>query len=327
MLIKSKDEVGNTIKQISEFQNGNILPLKTGIEHLDMHLLGGLTPSIKVGICAMSGFGKTHFLEDLLTGLSKHNDMSDVVFLQCNWEIPQFKQILRDLSRSTGKSVKDVLFSPPSKEDITIYSEVTAKYKADNLYIQKRPSTPLEFYNDAMELVEKYKESKIIISIDNLENVLVESGNQQAEMVKVLSYINQISMAHSHVSFLILNQMNRSLAQRTEPMQQFPQEQDIFGTGAFFKLCDVILGIHMPFKLGLKEYGVFSTNRYKYIDDSFKKKGTGKNSKFKAGGNIFYHYLKSRDIALEYDIQDLFVEKIFDVPEDKEEEKITEFDY
>lgn len=69
----------------------------------------------------------------------------------------------------------------------------------------------------------------------------------------------------------------------------------------------------------LEEYGVFNPDRrYLYIDNMFKKpvRGGAKTTSFNSIGNIFYHIIKARGIEEEYDVKNLYVEKIFDAPKE-----------
>lgn len=330
MLVKSEDEIKNTIQQLSKLQSGEIKPLVTSIPHLDYHLLSGAIPSTIVSIVAKSGGGKTFFLEKILSGIEKSNNTDDIIFLQCNWEISQLKQVVRDLVKNTGKSAKDILFSAPTAKDKEDYSKITAKYKKDNLYLQTKPATPEEFFEDVKILISRYPDKKIVVSLDNLENTRVVSGNQKDKMDQVLSYINILAKSHKYIIFFILNQENRDNSDRQDPNKHFPETSSIYGTGQLEKISDVLVMLDMPFKDNIKKYGLFPKTRYRYIPDSFKIKGSGRNDSFNGDGNLYYFYKKSRDISLSEDIQNVFVEKIFDVLEDtppQNQEKDDEFKF
>jgi len=315
MLKKQKEATAEAVKQISIFQKGEIVPLKTGISHLDYHSMGGLYPGTVLGIVALSGHGKTWELESIMEGVSNNNNSEDFVVLNCNWEIETFKQIVRDLSKSTGKTVEQILLNLPSDADKMKYSEALVKHRKDNVYIQSEPANPKTFIEDVTELIQKYPDKQLIVSIDNLENVLTEGKNQKEVMDDIIRAINILKKQHKYIVFIILNQMNREIESRTDPVQHFPRESDIYGTSSFFKLCDIVFAKHLPYKLGIKDYGLFPKDRFKYLEQSFIKEGAGKNNKFLGMGNGFIHYLKSRSVGEEYDRKDLYGLKIFDAPE------------
>lgn len=313
MLKTSSELISTTISQIEDFQHGRVRPISTGIPHLDKHLLGGFTPSTVLGICGLSGDGKTFLLEQINKNLiDEHGE--DVVLLQCLWELEIFKIVVRDLSKSTNKTIKEVLFQMPDSDIKVKYEKVFDRYRGENLYFQTEPTNRVVFATDVEELISKYPDKKIVVTIDNLENILVDDETQKKAMDSLMTTINKLKKTHPFIVFIILNQLNREMAERVgDPKNHFPREGDIYGTSALFKLCDVVIIKHIPYKRGVDRYGVFSNERYKYIESDFKHVGA-KTSSFNAVGVVFYHYVKSRNIEEEYDKMDVFAERLFYAP-------------
>lgn len=318
-IISSKDLVNDSVKLIAKFQSGNIKPIQTGIDHLDENLLGGLFPSTVLSIVGLSSHGKTYFGEQIKNNiLSEYAD--DVIFIDCLWELEMFKILVRDISKTTGVSIRSILTEKPNEIDLEKYKQVVNKYRADNIYVQPEPVSYNVFMEDISLIIEKHKGKKIVVMIDNLENILVAGSGQKEAMDELVRGVNILKKQHPFISFIILNQLNRELENRENPANMFPRESDIYGTASLFKLSDVVVAKHLPYRLGIKKYGVFSTNRYQYIPDEFKSR-TGKS--FDSLGVAFYHYLKSRGVEEEYDKRDLFCERIFEVP--KEESSLTDY--
>jgi KaiC/GvpD/RAD55 family RecA-like ATPase len=312
MLKRSQDLIKETQEQIHNFQHGLVKPISTGIAHLDYHLLGGLTPSTVLGICGLSTHGKTFFLEQINANVVKHED---VVLLQCLWELELFKIVVRDLAKKTKKTVKEVLFQMPDSDTKDKYLEIYERYNSNNMYFQTEPVSTDVFAEDIEGLIRNYPNKKIVVTVDNLENILVTSETQKLTMDKLISVINKLKKTHPFIIFIVLNQLNREVAERTgDPKNHFPREGDIYGSSALFKLCDVLVVKHLPYKLGIEKYGVFSQDRFSYQGVSEFKLTGNKTCQLDSVGVAFYHYLKSRNIEEEYDRQDVFGERIFGKP-------------
>lgn len=326
-IVQSKEVVNQAIKQIVSFYTGETKPLSTGVDHLDWHLCGGLKAGDVLGIVGLSSHGKTHFLERISRHLE--NTYEDVVFVKMLWELELMKVLIREMAEATNRSVRDVISKPPTEEEKAIYSQIAKKYRKENMLLQNEPVTPQTFEKDVMEVIKNNPDKKIILSIDNLENSLVQGTTQREAFDEIIRTINVLKKRHPYIVFIVLNQLNREILGRTNPENHFPTDADIFGSSSLLKLCDVLVVKHIPTRLGIEKYGVFSNKRYKYIegDDFFYR---GKNtSSFDAVGCSFYHYIKSRFIEEEYDRKDLFVERMFSAPKEEEEEHKSskDFDY
>lgn len=329
-LVKSKDLIDDSVRMLHKFQSGEIQPLKTGIDHLDRKLLGGLRPSDVVGICALPFHGKT-YLEERISSHMEEENGEEVIFVKCLWELEMFKKVIRELSKGSNKSVDEVINEMPDEETKALYGRLLDKYRKDNIYVQGEPVGVNEFITDIKEAIEAHPDKKIVVTIDNLENALLEGRPQKEVMDSIIQAINKLKKQHPYIVFIVLNQLNRELQDRTDnPKNHFPIERDIYGSGALFKIADVVLVLNMPFRMNINDrYGVFPKNRYQYIDDSFKCSTKGKTMSFDPRGKLFYHYLKYRNVEETYDIDDIYIEQIFETPEptSQEEDDRTGFDF
>lgn len=313
-LTKGKDVINGVVKQIQQFYEGKIQPLKTDIPYIDHHLLGGFYPSTVMSIVALSQHGKTYELEKILTNLEK-NHGKDTVFVKNLWELSLFKVVVREMAKITNQPVRAVLTKIPEKDSAKLYKEICDRYRKDNMYLQPLPVAPEQFFEETKDIIKKHPDNKIVVSIDNLENALLSEGkSQKTTMDEIIQYVNILNKMHPFIVFIILNQVNREYAERIEtPKHHLLQDKDIYGSSALYKISDVVMGKILPYRLGLDKFLSFSNHRYKYIDDKFKHIGAN-TSMFDSIGNAFFQFLKSRDIVEEYDRKDLFVDKIFDSP-------------
>jgi len=293
--LRTGEDIANeAAAQIESFQSGEIKPIATGIPHLDEALMGGLLPSTVVTLAGYSYHGKSWELEKAQRHIAV--TYPDVIMLNANWELEGFKVISRDLSYRTGKTVRDVLFNKPQGEEINAFKKVFDTYKRPGLFFQPEPVTSDQFEVDVMWLVENYPKNRIVVCIDNLENILVDSGTQKICMDKMLYRINVLKKRHPFISFIILNQLNNDIIKRMDNLKAHaPVQSDLYGTGQLFKISDVVMIKVMPERLGLQDkFMVFGNGMYPHLE-AYKVPSSGKTTSFDPFGKIFYFYLKARE--------------------------------
>lgn len=314
-LHKSTELTDNTVKLIKDFQSGKVQPITTGISHLDKACGRGLTPSLIIGIVARSFSGKTYDLERIQSHIRANHP--DVIQFHANWELNFFKILLRDISQKTGKSQTDILYDNPSKEDLLKLKEVCDLHRNENIYYQNEPVTPDQFFEDVKKLIEMYPTKRIVVTVDNLENILDSKNNQKSSIDAFLTQVNRLKDMHWFISFIILNQLNDNILQRIDnPKQHKPKESDIYSSGQFFKLCDVLYVKVLPWRLHITDkFMVFSKEAYDWLEE-FKVIGSGNTASFEPNGIAYYFYLKRRGSDIK-DLQDIFAERIFKKEEAK----------
>ena len=320
-LIKSKDLTNKSVKLISRFKSGELVPVSTGISHLDEALLGGLLPGTVVGIVARSQHGKTYDAERI----SEHllNNHKDIIYVHCNWEMSHFKLLVRDISTRTGDTVKQVLFDPLTEKSKEQFKEICDIHRNENVYYQNEPVSAETFNDDIEELIKNFPDHKIVVTIDNLENILRTGGTQKDCMDALLYKINVLKNKHEFIAFIILNQMNQNYLLRMENIKnQRPMESDIYGSDQLTKLCDVLYVKMIPWKLGLRErFMVFGEHQYDWLEEHKLDTDTATTS-FDPYGRAFYFYIKNRQPEDMKNNKDLFIEQIFKKDEaDKPKEK------
>ena len=309
-LYQSTELTNNTVTLINKFQTGEIKPISVGIPHLDKVLMGGLLPSTILGIVARSQNGKSYDLERIQRHLLDTQD--DVVIVNCNWELTFFKILVRDICQRTGKTMDEVLFNNPTEEELKKLGEICKSHRNENIYYQNEPVNAKQFAVDIDSIIQKYPDKKIVVSIDNLENVLDEKGSQKTAMDALLYEINRLKGLHPYICFIILNQMNDNYILRADNIKgQRPIESDVYGSGQLLKLCDVLYIKMLPWRLGIREkFMVFGKDSYDWLEDYKLYSDNGNTASFEPLGVSYYFYLKRRNADIK-DIQDVFAERIF----------------
>ena len=293
--LKTGETIANeAARQIGAFQRGEIQPITTGIPHLDDALMGGLLPSTVLAIGGYSFHGKSYELEKAQRHIAE--TYPDVIMLNATWELEGFKVISRDLSFQMGKTVKEVLFTPPSDNEISTFKKVLDTYRRPGLFFQPEPVTSEQFEEDVMWLADQYPDNRIVVCIDNLENILVDKGGQKECMDRMLYRINVLKKRHKFISFIVLNQLNNDIIKRIDNLKgHAPVQSDFYGTGQLFKIADVVVIKVMPTRMGIQDkFMVFGTGMYPHLE-SYKLPSTGKTTSFDPFGKIFYFYLKARE--------------------------------
>ena len=184
----SKELTDETVKLITKFKSGELKPVPTGIEHLDQALLGGLLPGTVLGIVGRSGHGKSYDMERIQRTILKKDP--EVVYMNANWELSHFKLLVRDISFRTKESVKEVLFTPLTEDSKKQLKGICDTHRTENVYYQNEPVTSDVFEEDVASLIKKYPNSKIVVAVDNLENILIDKGSQKECMDRLLYKVN-----------------------------------------------------------------------------------------------------------------------------------------
>ena len=308
-LHKSTSLTNKTVSLITDFQSGKVKPITTGIPHLDKACGRGLTPSLIVGITARSFSGKTFDLERIQSHIREHHP--DVIQFHANWELNFFKILLRDIAQKTGKTQSEILYNNPTSEDLIELGKVCDLHRNDNIYYENEPVTPEQFFEDVKELIKLHPNERLIVTVDNLENILDTKNNQKSSIDAFLTQVNRLKDMHWFISFIILNQLNDNILQRIDnPKQHKPKESDIYSSGQFYKLCDVLYVKILPWRLHITDkFMVFSKETYPWLED-FKLFGNGNTASFDPNGVAYYFYLKRRGSDIK-DIEDIFAERIF----------------
>ena len=316
MLHKSTALTDKTIQLIADFQSGKVQPITTGIPHLDKACGKGLTPSLIVGITARSFSGKTYDLERIQSHIRKNH--TDVIQLNANWELNFFKILLRDISQKTNKSQSEILYDNPTAEDLIKLKDICDEHRNDNIYYENEPVSPEQFFEDVKEVIRLHPKERIVVTVDNLENILDTKNNQKSSIDAFLTQVNRLKDMHWFISFIILNQLNDDILKRIDnPKQHKPKESDIYSSGQYYKLCDVLYVKVLPWRLHITDkFMVFAKEAYSWLED-FKVFGNGNTASFEPNGNAYYFYLKRRGSDIK-DMQDIFAESIFKKEEVKD---------
>lgn len=147
-----------------------------------------------------------------------------------------------------------------SKEELYIITQILKEYvkSRTNIIMIRQPGTIQDILILIDKYANKYKDHKIIVSIDHL--LLIDKGNlkgdleSQNESIKKLKDIRDIYQA----MIIPLAQMNSDIEddrRRMNPKLHYPMKSDIYMGGQVFQSSDFVFTIFMPESIGMETYG------------------------------------------------------------------------
>jgi replicative DNA helicase len=130
ILNRKNDEVVEAHKEIIALQKGTGHIIYTGLSHLDFFLTGGLNNKM-VFIGSRPSMGKTFHCETTINSLldEKINPNPNISILRLNLEMQTRSLLLRDLKKSLGKKMIDIISTPYTEEEQVIVKQVVAKHR------------------------------------------------------------------------------------------------------------------------------------------------------------------------------------------------------
>jgi KaiC/GvpD/RAD55 family RecA-like ATPase len=250
-------------------RKGKYKSLKTGFKKLDKNLLDGIEWNKIFSIGAMSGSGKSVFLEQLKRNILKHNSETKMNVLSFEFEMPSYEQITRNLSGIIGKSTRKLYSAgePLTDEEFEEVKQKSERFTKLPIYTVDSVGDVDEIINTILSFV-KYKElaetkEGLIITIDH---ALLTSMRQGEDERKMLAYLYRTIIRMKKwfenqkipVLFMILNQLNRNIEKierKDNSEYHYPNRNDLFGSNDIFMSSDYVLIIHKPAILNLRTYG------------------------------------------------------------------------
>lgn len=261
--------VERSLDYIDGRRKGLYKSLKTGFKKLDSALLDGIEWNKIFSIGAMSGSGKSVFLEQLKRNMLKHNPDEKMNILSFEFEMPSYEQITRNLSGIVGQSTR-ALYSVDHEvtdEEFESLKKASERFTRLPIYSVDSVGNVDEIINTIISFVKyrKLEETKdgLIVTIDH---ALLTSMKQDEDERKMLAHLYRTIIRMKKwfeglgipVLFIILNQLNRNIEtvqRKDNPDYHYPNRNDLFGSNDIFMGSDYVLIIHKPAILNMKTYG------------------------------------------------------------------------
>lgn len=283
--------IDEEIKYIQGRYDGSIKSLLTPFNKYNMASMNGIEFGTIHCCAGLSGSGKTLFLSQMESGLIELNKDVDFDILNLNFEMLSRRLIGRKISSEINKSIKSLYNASDEKltnEDVKHLNEYLNSLKNANIFylditknINELYSIIIEWYNKRML---KNPTKKLVITLDHTVLVKKLPGKNQVDtLYELMEMFNLLKkQIPDKIAFIFLSQLNRTIesSDRIAPDRNklhlmYPVKADLFGSDAVYQYSDIVMVSHMPYKLGIQEYGP-----ERIICDK---------------NDIFHHYIKVRD--------------------------------
>ena len=300
LLENNKDDVNNAVKTIGKFQNGDLKPLKTSMEHLNNACIGGIIPGLIISIGARPSQGKTYTLHQLQNDILSQTTV-DVAMLLYNWEMPWFSLILIQLKKVLKKSFKEILNKKPTKEELVHYEEVMSNMRDNRLTTVSKPLNPIEWDFVTREWIKSNLDKELlIIGTDHLG--ITVGDNKTQTIYQLMEYQNAIKLDYPNkVCFLNLFQLKREIeaiwrAKDTNPVGLRVTSEYLFGADSMMQTSDIVMAQVIPERANMELYASVNKEKYKHLEEHFQDdiNPTSDYVRLKGNNRIYFEYIKKR---------------------------------
>lgn len=315
MIKKLKESLDISLKEIYDYQNGNIKQIKTNRPWLDDQ--GGILLQSIILICGASFGGKSTELENLKADIMNQEinpDADEYVWLSNNFEMTMLATTLRDIRKKIGKNFKEILnncFNDREKEILKNYY----KNKTDGrFYINQEPLPSDELLKVIEQFIIDNNDKKaIFIDIDHAALIRASNDGKKGAIDDFVEGINSLKKKYRNVIFIILTQLNRTILNRIAPKSNDMaiQRGDIYQSDTMFHIADYIYGLQNPFYFKIDEYRKINPDKYPHLEHRFCAMDAKGKVSLITEGCIFVEILKDR--TADFDFVDLYTIEILPI--------------
>jgi hypothetical protein len=304
LLNGESNEVSVAHEEILKLQSGDANVIVTGQDHLDYFLIGGINNKM-VFIGSRPSMGKTFHCETMINNLLDENinKNQDISLLRLNLEMQTKSLLLRDLKKSLGKKMRDIIANPYTEEEMEIVNKVLNKHKDPRVTNFSSLLGPVEFEY----LVKEYCK-KVSLEKPNTQKIVlidhIHIYQTKKEIDEILSICNQLKMSDPNLSFIIYFQFNRSIEDlwrgskdtKANPKNFLPHSGHIYNTDSLMQFADLVMGMTIPQVVDLDEFVSVYKDRNVHLEEHFISSSSKDTSTtlLKGRNRIYYNYIKIR---------------------------------
>lgn len=301
LLKQSSKGINNTVKTLLSYQNKEIVPIQSGIPHLDNIGLGGMYPDTVIFIAARAAQGKSYTANLIRTNILKDKER-DIGVLLWNLEMPFFTLLMVELKKVLKKSLKSILSQPPTESELPIYKQVADEFRDDRLTKIDETVTPEEFYLITKEYIERNKHKKqLFIILDHIG--IIKGSNKTESIAETMEYINMLKLEYPGLlTFIVLGQLNRDIEARwrnkdSNPFTLFPDSSSVFGSDSAMFFSDILMVQVIPQVVNMDKYGIVNRDRNKHLEEHIVEEDVNSPKEYvrlKGTNRVYFHFLKVR---------------------------------
>jgi hypothetical protein len=243
-------------------RSGQSKPLKTPWDSVNNVFTGGLEWGTITTIAGRSGDGKTAIALQMTRSLHKDNPDQKFAILDFQFEMTPEKTALREFSKITKKTLKELVSAEQLIEEkhIRRAERHYMESKNENIYqITDKCSVP-EIRAQILHFQQFIGHIPIVVTIDHSYLVAMSGEKNENQMLHNFgSMMTELKKSPHKILFIVLNQMNREIEDQNRKVWgkigNFPTTSDIYGGDALYNHSDVLFVIDRPFNKGIMEYG------------------------------------------------------------------------
>ena len=319
LLSGENDEVINAHKEIVSMQRDKESLLLFGKDWMDDNIVAGINNKI-LFFGSRPGGGKTYHCSETVNALlNRELNPTPVKVCRFNLEMPTMTLLLQQISRTLGKTPKEILEKPYSEEEQVKVKNVVKSFRDPRItnisrvlvgedfrklvveFISKIDREDREFNEQSLkDLGENFKprSTKKVCLIDHLHIY-----RSKDEIDTLLLICNALKMADKNLSFIIYFQLNRTVEdlwreskdKKINHRNILPNSTYIYQTDVLQQVADIVVGMVIPQVYDLEEYVAVHKERNQHLKEHFSEDTLDTSfSRTKGRNRIFYNYMKIR---------------------------------
>lgn len=250
-------------KVLTDIYHGKSYSFKTSID-VENKAIGGIFPTDQVVLAGRTGTGKSarviawidDFTNLAINGIWKNK----VIILWDSFEMSDWRNILRMISREINVPVKDILndyavnFNKERQEKL---EAIFTKFNNKELYFSQYYSNVQTWEKNKVRIFEKYPNYTFINVVDHTRLLMKHNESNEEQLITGLMNSGMRLKKQYECINIFLSQLNRNIETsvgRNDTGKNLPQSSDIFGSDAVFQTADLVIGLHRPGYYGLKTF-------------------------------------------------------------------------
>jgi len=254
-----KEAFKDQIEYINRRRSGSIQSLITPWPGLNKAGIDGLEWGNITTVAAMSGTGKTTFINQLISEFPALNPKQNVSVLFFTVDMGIGKVVARTISHMTRRTVNDIYTNPLPNDIENITKDFTDMYSSRDInYIEKLRS-PSQTAKQMDEFLQTRKNNFNLIIYDHVSMVKKTGDSERGSIMELMEEINELKKRHTNSQYIVISQLNRNIEdpQRIRNSKShYPLKSDLYGSDAPYNYSDIFMVLHNPRKnLGITSYG------------------------------------------------------------------------
>ena len=278
--------------------------LRTGIDHLDNNLIGGLTNKM-VFIGSRPAMGKTTSAEKILTNLLEPliNPNQNISILKMNLEMGMQSLLLRDYKKALNRDMRDILERPFTVEESEVIKTVVAKHNDKRIINFSKTVNGDELRYLLNKFISISNEKGLFEKVVIVDHLHIYPTKKEID--EVLFICNEAKMSDPHLSFIFYFQFGRSLEdiwrdtkdKKANPKTFLPNSSHIYNTDSLMQYGSIVMGQVIPQVVEMEEYASVYKDRNLHLAGHFLDDNPdNKTVRLKGRNRIYYNYIKIRDL-------------------------------